>query len=125
MTDDSPPGTSGRRAAVARHGAAVAAGWYVTAVAAFVLWVDSLTPTRPDESCTGIGFGCTPSGRDGTLILAIFLWMPAFAASVLLSAVVLLVVVAAKVRSGLVAGNLAAFVGLGLGLPGFVVLVTR
>ncbi|WP_433532972.1 hypothetical protein ACQPYA_13765 [Micromonospora sp. CA-263727] len=93
-------------------GAAVLAGWYATILVAAALWVSALPAEKTDGSCDGIGFGCTPSARDGALLLAIFYGLPALAVSFLVSLVMLAVMVAARVRSGLVAGNVAAFTGL-------------
>ena len=80
-----PTRTIGRAAASRRRGAIGALlGVLVIAVVLYGLGV-LLAPTEhANGACTGIGFGCTPSPRDGLLLLGAVMGLPTLVAMLLL-----------------------------------------
>jgi hypothetical protein len=99
------------RATVARRGAATLAGWYAAVIVAVAVLIGTLPDRNTDGTCEGIGFGCALTPRDGMLLLAIVYGIALLCAGVPASAVTLAIAVAARIRSGLVAGTLAAVTG--------------
>jgi hypothetical protein len=112
VSDCSERPPSPDRATVARRGLATLAGWYAAVILAAAVLVGTLPDHKTDGTCDGIGFGCAPNPRDGALIVAIVYGIPLLCASLPASAAALAIAVAARIRSGLAAGTLAAFTGL-------------
>jgi hypothetical protein len=109
MIDDPQPSPPKRT--VAGRGVATLAGWYGAVILAVVVMIATLPDYNSDGTCEGIGFGCHLTPRDGALFLALYgipvllcLGLPASGAT-------LAIAVAARIRSGVAAGTLAAFAG--------------
>ncbi|WP_433222061.1 hypothetical protein ACQP00_22445 [Dactylosporangium sp. CS-047395] len=86
------------------RGVLVVLGWHVLLGAAFVVYLQTLSDTYPDE-CAGIG--CSSPRGTATMIGVTFI-LPAIVASSFV-AVPVTALVARKVHSGLAAGTIAAF----------------
>jgi len=76
--------------------------WLVAAHAAVLvtayLGTFALADHNPSGQCEGIGFGCSPTPRDGARILLVVAGLPAVTVSLLLSLVVTSIVAAARAR---------------------------
>jgi hypothetical protein len=101
--------TTPSRGLVLAKGIATMAGWYALLAAMAVLWWFSLDGTPAGEECQS--FGCGWTARDVALLAALFVGIPAFAASVLVSLAVVGGLAAARFRSGALAGTIGAVAG--------------
>ncbi|WP_327011278.1 hypothetical protein OHA72_30765 [Dactylosporangium sp. NBC_01737] len=97
------------RGLVLAKGFATMAGWYGVLAAVAVIWWFSLSDTPAGEGCQG--FGCGWTARDVALLAALFVGIPAFAASALVSTAVVGGLAAARIRSGVLAGTAGAVAG--------------
>lgn len=94
------------------RGLAVLSGWYLTVAVGVGAWVFSLPNVKDDESCDGIGFGCTPNPRDGAALVVVIFVIPGLLASFAAGVALLGVLSAARVRSGIVSGTASAVLGI-------------
>jgi hypothetical protein len=94
---------------VLAKGLVTMAGWYAVLAAVAVLWWFSLDDTPSGDACQS--FGCGWTARDVALLAALFVGIPAFVASVLVSVTVVGGLAAARVRSGVLAGTAGAVAG--------------
>lgn len=98
------------RGAVFGRGLATLIGWHGLLIAAAVLWWLSLSSAQPPPTCEGDGLGlnCAASPRENAAIIAVFYGVPTLAAMLLLAAALAGALAAARLRSGLVTGTVAA-----------------
>ncbi|MEV4508567.1 hypothetical protein AB0K00_06370 [Dactylosporangium sp. NPDC049525] len=101
--------TKPSRGPVLATGLATMAGWYGVLGAVAVLWWFSLSDTPAGEECQT--FGCGWTARDVAVLAALFIGIPAFAASVLVSVAVVGGLAAARLRSGVLVGTVGAVAG--------------
>lgn len=126
-----PPGTRApvapglppqSRGSIFARGLAVLAGWYATVVAAVGLWLPTLSDVAPgDDGCSSFGCGFSPreSATLGLLLVSSFVGPISVAAAV----ATLGLTVVKPIRSSVVAGTLAAAVGV-IGVPAVVAVAT-
>jgi hypothetical protein len=107
------------------RGAGVLAGWYLTAVTGVALWWWSLPGVNSYGGCEGLGFGCTLNPRDGVLLAATIVFVPALAVCGVIALAVLGGLAAAGVRSGVVAGTAALVVSVAVVIGGFLLWSAR
>lgn len=90
--------------------------WYLTVIVAFAVWVAFQPDENPPGVCEGIGFGCSPTPRDGYILVAAILGPAMIGIGLLASLLTFVIALCAKVRSGRVAGALAAATGFAAAL---------
>jgi hypothetical protein len=126
MEMSATPAPSVTDAGASRHhlfvrGLGVLAGWYATVLVAFALWFPTLSDAPSvDQDCAGFGCGLSPreSAVVGLYLLGAFILPVSIAGSLATLGLTLL----KPVRSGVVAGTLAAAVGL-IGVPAVAAVV--
>lgn len=97
------------RSDVFGRGMAVLSGWYVTLVLAVGLWILTLSDAEPDpDSCS---FFCA-SPRSMAVFVGLVFGLPAMMLSFACGTGVVAVAARARMRSGVVAGTIAACAGL-------------
>jgi hypothetical protein len=94
------------------RGLAVLSGWYLTVAAGVGVWVFSLADVKGDDCCGGLGFGCTPSPRDGAALMVVIFVIPGLLAGFAGGVALLGALSAARVRSGIVSGTASAVLGI-------------
>jgi hypothetical protein len=100
--------------------------WYQAAIGALALWMTSLpTSSTSDDSCSGLDTGsCLSDPGTWDLMTAAVLAVPAVATGALVSLATLLITLAARIRSALLAGTVAAFAGGAAALVVVLILLT-
>ncbi|MDQ0645836.1 hypothetical protein QFZ53_000032 [Microbacterium natoriense] len=83
-------------------------------IVAFAFAVQVAPKVHADGSCTGIGFGCTPSPHDGLLLVGFLFGLPALLATVAIGALLNTVFLKRSRWHGIVIGLLSTLIAIAL-----------
>lgn len=83
-------------------------------IAAFAFAVHVAPTVHADGSCTGIGFGCTPSPHDGLLLFGFLFGLPALLATLLIGALLNALFLKRSRWHGIVIGLLSTLIAIAL-----------
>ncbi|MFC4137846.1 MULTISPECIES: hypothetical protein [unclassified Microbacterium] len=93
-------------------------------IVAFAIAVNAAPTVHADGSCTGIGFGCTPSPHDGLLLFGFLFGLPALLVTVAIGALLNGLFLKRSRWHGIVIGLLSTVIAIALVIAALVAFLT-